>query len=155
LETLAVLIYLNQQTEAVIDGKLNFHSFGNRTAVLLLGSRDQSTQHVSLNINTILEKCEKRYDLIVKFYAGLSECAHPNHEGLIMGYSRPDRAQMIENFGNRWTEMYGETHETGIHIVAQMFEHEYNDVWPQTFNRLEGWLAANDAHLEATKNDPL
>src|SRR5262245_61050845 len=43
LETLATLIYLNQLTASVLDGSLNFHEFGKKTRVLLLGSRNEST----------------------------------------------------------------------------------------------------------------
>jgi hypothetical protein len=152
LETLATLIYLNQITAAVLDGSLNFHDFGEKTSVLLLGSRNETTVHKAINIQTVLQKCAKRYDFIEKFYADLSECAHPNHEGLLMGYSRPDRENFIENFGNHWASMYAKTTEGKISVVAMMFEHEYNVVWPENFSALEAWIADNDAELEATKN---
>jgi hypothetical protein len=151
LETLAVLIYLNQLTDSVTAGTLNFHAFSDKTAVLLLGSRNDMTNHKSINIQTVLEKCDKRYDFIAKFYADLSECAHPNHEGLIMGYSKPDRENMIENFSNRWDQLYSKTHELGMRIVMDLFEHEYNEVWPKRFSALEAFLVEHDAELEATK----
>ena len=53
-ETLAVLIYLNQLMQQVVDGKLNFHLFSDKTTTLLAGSRDGSTKHESLNVMTIL-----------------------------------------------------------------------------------------------------
>ena len=89
-ETLAILIHLNQLMRQVLDDQLNFHSFGRRTSVLLLGSRDGSTNHQSLNIVTILQKCDKRYAGIEKLYAILSESAHPNCEGIVAGYSKID-----------------------------------------------------------------
>jgi hypothetical protein len=58
-ETLATLIYLNQLLQQVLDGNLNFHTFATKTSVLLLGSRDGSTEHQSINIVTILQKCDK------------------------------------------------------------------------------------------------
>lgn len=79
-ESLATLIYLNQLMERVLDGNLGFHAFGEKTSVLLLGSRDGSTEHQSINIVTILQKCDKRYPGIEKLYAILSESAHPNYE---------------------------------------------------------------------------
>jgi hypothetical protein len=154
LETLATLIYLNQLTASVLDGSLNFHAFSDKTAVLLLGSRNKTTDHTAINIQTVLQKCAKRYDFIEQFYADLSECAHPNHEGLILGYSRPDRQNFIENFANHWSVLYSKTHEQKMSIVIMMFEHEYNDVWTEQFSALEEWLVKNDAKLEATKNDP-
>lgn len=154
LETLATLIYLNQLTARVLDGTLNFHVFSDKTAQLLLGCRNEMTDHKAMNIQSVLEKCAKRYDFIEKFYADLSECAHPNHEGLIMGYSKPDRENFIENFSNRWSAMYSKTHETAMKIVMDMFEHEYNDLWTEQFSALEEWLVKNDAELEATKKGP-
>jgi hypothetical protein len=56
LETLATLIYLNQLTASVLDGSLNFHTFSEKTAVLLLGSRNKSTDYSSINIQTVLQK---------------------------------------------------------------------------------------------------
>jgi hypothetical protein len=140
--------------ERVVSGSLNFHVFSDKTATLLLGSRNQSTSLTSLNINTILSQCGKRYDFIEKFYADLSECAHPNHEGLIMGYSKPDRENLIENFSNRWESLYSGGHEHWMRLVIDMFEQEYNVVWEREFTKLEDWLVANDAELEATKGDP-
>jgi hypothetical protein len=154
LETLATLIYLNQLTASVLDSSLDFHEFSGKTGVLLLGSRNKSTNYPAINILTVFQKCAKRYDFIEKFYADLSECAHPNHEGLILGYSKPDKENFIENFSNHWSAMYAKTHEEKMSIVILMFEHEYNDVWTEQFSRLENWLVENDARLEATKNDP-
>jgi hypothetical protein len=153
LETLATLIYLNQLTSAVLDGALGFHEFGKRIRVLLLGSRNDMTKVKAINIQTVLRKCSKRYDFIEKFYADLSECAHPNHEGLIMGYNRPDIENFVENFSNHWASMYSKTHEKKIAVVIMMFEHEYNDVWAEQFSALEEWLVANDNELEATRHE--
>ena len=154
LETLATLIYLNQLTASVLDGSLDFHRFSDKTALLLLGSRNKMTDHVAINIQTVLQKCAKRYDFIEKFYADLSECAHPNHEGLILGYSRPDRENYIENFANHWSDMYSKTHEDKMSVVIMVFEHEYNKVWTEQFSGLEEWLVKSDVKLEATKNKP-
>lgn len=154
LETLATLICLNQLTRSVLDGSLDFHVFSDKTSVLLLGSRNQMTDHTAINIQTVLKKCAQRYDFIETFYAELSECAHPNHEGLIMGYSKPDRENFIENFSNSWAELYAKTHEQVMMIVIKMFEHEYNDIWPEQFSALEAWLVEKDDKLEATKVGP-
>lgn len=121
LETLAVLIYLNQLTADVLDGSADFSAFGEKTGILLLGSRNKSTPHSAINILTVLQKCAKRYDFIEKFYADLSECAHPNFEGLILGYSRVDRENLLENFSNHWADMYSKTHEHKMSTVIMMF----------------------------------
>lgn len=154
-ETLAVLIYLNQLTQQVLDGKLDFRAFSQKTATLLIGSRDGSTKHQSLNIITILEKCDKRYPGLAKLYAILSESAHPNYEGLCTGYSKMDHGEYETNFSNRWMEMYGEMHLGSMDLCMETFHHEYNDVWADLMDKLEAWIVTHDAHLEATKNDPL
>jgi hypothetical protein len=89
-ETLATLIYVNVLTEQVLDGELDFHAFGDKTTTLLLGSRNNEAMPKSINVMTVLEKCEKRYPGIMDLYAELSESAHPSYEGLCAGYSTID-----------------------------------------------------------------
>ncbi len=153
METLAVLIHLNQLTEKVLSDQLDFHAFSDKTSKLLLGSRDGTTKYDSINIMTILSHCEKRYPGILKIYATLSESAHPNWEGICYGYSKVDYDSDETNFSNNWSEMWSKKHETLMLLLMQMFQNEYNDVWPELFDRLEAWIEANDDQLEATKKD--
>lgn len=150
-ESLATLIYLNQLMQQVLGGTLSFHVFGKKTATLLLGSRDGSTKHQSLNIMTVLEKCDKRYPGLATLYGILSESAHPNYEGMVAGYSRIDHDEYATNFSNRWMELYGERHLASVVLCMNTFHSEYNDVWPSLIDRLESWLEENDATLEASK----
>jgi hypothetical protein len=150
-ETLAILIYLNQITAKVLDGTLNFHVFSVETSKLLLGSKDQSTKHAAINIVTVLRHCDKRYPGLVKLYGDLSESAHPNYEGICIGYSTVDHDNHVTHFANKWAEMYGGTHLKGIRACMVLFEAEYNEVWPAHFDNLERWIEGNDAELEATK----
>jgi hypothetical protein len=154
-ESLATLIYLNQLIQQVLDGKLSFHAFGEKTSTLLLGSRNNKQMPRSLNIVTVLERCDKRYPGLKALYADLSESAHPSYEGLCMGYSKTDHHEYETHFSNRWMELYGDRHVGSMELCMQTFHHEYNDVWPTLMEKLEGWIEANDAKLEATKNDPL
>lgn len=151
-ESLATLIYLNQLMQQVLDGKLNFHMFGEKTTTLLLGSRNNEDGPRSLNIVTVLEKCDKRYPGLIKLYADLSESAHPSYEGLCTGYSKIDHDEYETIFSNRWMELYGDGHLGSMELCMGTFHHEYNDVWPAVMEELEGWIEANDAVLEATKN---
>jgi len=105
-ETVAVLIYLNQLMRKVVAGGLNFHDFSDKTELLLLGSRDDSTEHKSINIVTILEKCESRYPGLMALYATLSESAHPNYEGMAVGYSEIDHENYVVTYSNRWNSQY-------------------------------------------------
>lgn len=154
-ETLATLIYLNQLIRQVLDGKLDFHLFDRKTSVLLLGSRDGSTNYQSLNIVTILGKCDKRYPGLEKLYGILSESAHPNFEGMVTGYSQIDYDEYETRFSNRWMQLYGASHLNSMEMCMMTFHHEYEDVWADLISKLESWIVDNDAELEATKNIPL
>lgn len=154
LETMAMLIYLNQITAKVLDGSLDFHAFSDKTIQLLLGSRDGSTGVTSINILTALDKCEKRYPGMKTMYERLSESAHPNFEGISAGYSQIDHANYVTTFKNRWMERHGESHLDEMMVCIEVFNHEYDDVWPELFEKLEAWIEANDAELEATKGSP-
>lgn len=153
-ESLATLIYLNQLMQQVLDGTVSFHVFGEKTSVLLLGARNNENMPRSLNIVTVLEKCDKRYPGLMKLYANLSESAHPSYEGLCMGYSKIDRDEYETHFSNRWAELYGERHLGSMGLCMATFNHEYNEVWPALMEKLEVWIEANDAELEATKGGP-
>ena len=154
-ESLATLIYLNQLMQQVLDRKLNFHIFSEKTTVLLLGSRNNPHGRRSLNIVTVLEKCDKRYPGLMKLYENLSESAHPSYEGLCMGYSTVNRDEYETTFSNRWMELYGDRHLKSMELCMETFHHEYNEVWADLVVKLESWIEANDAELEATKNDLL
>lgn len=152
-ETISILIYLNQLTRSVLSGKLDFHEFSNKTSTLLLGSRDSSTSHKAINIMTVIEKCDSRYPGIKDLYASLSESAHPNHEGICIGYSTVDRENYVTTFSNRWNEMYSKNHIQNMELCSSVFYFEYNEEWPDAFENLEAWIAQNDDMLEATKDD--
>ena len=151
LESVATLIYLNQLTARVLAGTLDFHTFEQMTRKLLLGSRDGSTKHMSMNIVSVLEQCEKKYDGITSMYATLSECAHPNYEGICFGYSEVDYERNETNFSNKWASMWADRHESLVKLVCAVFETEYNDVWKSQMEKLEAWLTMHDAELVATK----
>lgn len=151
-ESLATLIYLNQLMHNVLEGDLDFHAFGEKTSKLLLGSRNNDDGPRSINILTVLEKCDKRYPGLMKLYADLSESAHPSYEGLCMGYSKVDHNEYVTNFSNCWMELYGNQHQDSMELCIAAFHHEYDEVWPAMIEKLESWIEASDADLEATKN---
>lgn len=153
-ETLATLTYLNLLMQQVLDGKLNFHQFGEKTAVLLLGARNNDVMPEAINIVTVLGKCDKRYPGLMKLYANLSESAHPNYEGLMVGYSNTDYDEYETTFSNRWMEEHGDRHLGRMMLCMETFHYEYNHVWPALMDKLERGITANDDELEATKEDP-
>ncbi|WP_439547940.1 hypothetical protein [Falsiroseomonas sp.] len=148
LETLSVLIYLNQIIQRVIDGAISFSAFGETTSKLLLGSRDGSTHLAAVNILTVLEKCEKRYPGIAVMYGRMSESAHPNYEGMMAGYSSTNYSEYETVFANRWMELYGGTHLDALQMCMETFLHEYDEVWPPLIENFERWIEANDQTLE-------
>lgn len=150
-ETLASLIYLNQLIHRVLYSELDFHLFARKTSVLLLGSRDGSTNHTSLNIVTILQKCDKRYPGLEKLYGSLSESAHPNYEGMVVGYSKVDHDEHETQFSNRWMQLYGGSHLGLMDLCMKAFHHEYDEVWADLIGKLEAWIVENDDRLETTK----
>lgn len=152
-ETLAVLIHLNQLMRNVVSGEMNFHDFSHKTTILLLGSRDGTTEFKSLNIVTILEKCDRKYPGIFELYEGLCESAHPNYEGLSGGYTQIDHKNHVTHYSNRWAELFAASQNHGMGLCIDTFYHEYNEEWIDAMTNLERWIVENDEKLESTKGD--
>jgi len=155
LETLATLIYLNRNIQDVLTGKLGFHQFSKKTVQQVGGAKNQSGRPDAINVLTMIDKGDKQYSGLRNLYDSLSESAHPNFEGLVWGYSKVDHDSYETNFSNRWMDLYGESHLNSMELCMMLFNHEYNFEWPSLMNQLEAWIAANDALLEATKNERL
>lgn len=153
IENMAVLIYLNQLMQEVIDGNLNFHTFSDMTT-RFFGSHRHPRLPRTIRIGRVLEKCEKRYPLKT-IYSELSESVHPSFESLCMGYLRADHSEFELTFWNRWMELHGEYHRQVMELCILIFNHEYDAVWTELFTKLESWIEAKDAELEATNDDPL
>lgn len=152
-ESLATLIFLNRCIQKVLDGKLDFHTFGEKTSTLLLGTRNNEEMPQSINIVTILQNCDKRYPGLMELYADLSESAHPSYEGLMRGYSKTDYDKYETHFSNRWMELFGGRHIGSMQLCMETFHYEYNEVSPVLIEGLERWIEENDAELETTKHE--
>jgi hypothetical protein len=150
-ETLAVLIYLNRSVRAVIAGTLDFHEFSEKTSKLLLGSRNKTTNYEQVSILTVLTSADKRYPGLYESYEALSESAHPNCDGMLLGYSTSDRNSHVTNFGNKWLERYGQSHEDGVIVCLSIFTDEYDKESVNALEALEDWIELNDSQLEATR----
>jgi hypothetical protein len=153
IETLGILIYLNQKTEAVIEERISFWQFIEVTNRLMFGSKNQFTELESINILTVLNKCEERYPGIVDIYNSLSESAHPNFDGVCMGYSKVDKVNYKTEFKNRWVELFDSSQLALIENCLKAMEEEYNQHWPKTYEKLEKWLVQNNEILELEKNN--
>lgn len=153
IESLAILIHLNQLTAQVLEGVLDFHVFDEKTRKLMLGSKDGLTRHESINIATVLNHCEKKYAGLSSIYATLSESAHPNFEGVCFAYSDIDYVLDETNFSNKWEYMWADRHEPLVQLICMVFEAEYKDVWSTQVELLKTWLTSHDSELEATKDE--
>lgn len=151
IETLGVLIYLNQKTNAVLSGAMSFFDLDEITKQLLMGSKNGATSLSAVNILTVLEKADRAYPGIAKMHQHLSESAHPNYDGVLFGYTSTDPEKYETCFVNNWVNFFGEEQEPGTAFVLAAFEHEYNVIWHEQMAQLEDWLRANDATLEAQR----
>lgn len=154
-ETLATLFYLHHNIRAVIGGKLDFHEFGNLTSSLVAGSRNKPAHPIAINVMKMIDKGNKRYPGLRDLYDSLSESAHPNYDGMLGGYAKLDHDEYETNFANRWMDLYGEQNLNLLELCMMVFHDEYDNVWVDLIEKLESWIVANDAQLEATKNDTL
>lgn len=150
-ETLAALIYLNHNMLKVLEVKLSFHEFSHLTTRQVAGSKNDPEQVKAVNVITMLDKAEKRYPGLRSTYDSLSESAHPNFEGMIWGYSKVDHDEYETNFSNRWMDLYGEHLVSSMEACMGSFYIEYDEVWPDLMEKLENWIAVNDAMLEENK----
>jgi hypothetical protein len=153
-ETLAVLIYLNRSVRAVIAGTLDFHEFSEKTSKLLLGSRNKTTNYEQVSILTVLKSADKCYSGLYELYEALSESAHPNCDGMLLGYSTSDRNSYVTNFENKWLERYGQSHEDGVMACLSIFTDEYDKESVNALEAFEDWIELNDSQLEATRPIP-
>lgn len=152
IETLAVLIYLNQKTDAVVSGALSFFEFDRITHQFLLGSRNGVTSESAVNILTVLAKAEKSYPGLVEMHERLSESAHPNFDGVLYGYSSSDPDKYETQFRNRWVDLFESEQEPGTAFIFTVFDHEYDQSWHASMLELELWLKNNDSELEKQRN---
>jgi hypothetical protein len=148
IETLAVLIYLNQKTESVISGKLSFFEFDEITKQLLMGSKNNATNTAAVNILTVLGHADKVHPGLSRMHTHLSESAHPNYDGVLYGYSSTNPEEFETSFQNNWLQSFGAEQEPATAFVFLVFEIEYNETWSQLMVKLEEWLRENDADLE-------
>lgn len=147
IETIAVIVYLNQKTTDVMDSRFEFLDYSEMTSRLLLGTRQEVTKHQAINILSVLERADLQYPGIRKAYDDLSESAHPNNDGMCLGYSRGGPENYIAKFEDRWEELFGSSQLPLIELCLRIFELEYNVVWLENTKRLETWLEEHDADL--------
>ena len=148
IETLAILIFLNQRTKSVASRDYSFFEFDELTMQLLMGSRNGGTNQEAINILTVLTKADKQYPGILSMHQRLSESAHPNFDGLLYTYSESNPEKLETHFSNRWASIFAAEQEPAMAFVFAVFESEYNSAWPRAFEELECWIRENDAELE-------
>lgn len=152
IETLGVLIYLNQKTRSVLAGSLSFFEFDENTKQLLMGSKNGATAFAAVNIITVLSHADKDHPGLLEMHQRLSESAHPNYDGVLYGYSSTDPEKYETRFVNNWLSNFGPEQAPAMGFVFAVFEHEYSDVWRRQLEQLEDWLRKNDKALEAQRD---
>ena len=150
LETIGMLVYLNDQIQEVISGKLDFHKFDSITRQLLLGKRLEEAKYKSINILTVLKKMDRHYPGVWRIYEMLSEGAHPNFDSTCHGYSKIDHETLTTHYSVMWNERMPTKPAGMIAASVIIFKKEY-ERWICLFEELEKWIVRNDAQLEATK----
>jgi hypothetical protein len=66
---------------------------------LLMGFKSTDEMPSAINVQTFVERMEKRIPGVRKMYNGMSEYAHPNWSGTQLVYSRIDRARLVTEYG--------------------------------------------------------
>ncbi len=150
LETVGMFVYLNDQLDEVLSGKLDFHKFDAITRQLLLGKRLDAAKYKSINILTVLKKMDRRYPGVWGIYEMLSESAHPNFDSTCNGYSKIDYETRITHYSVMWDEQTTLKPAGMIVATVIIFKQEY-ERWVSLFEKLEKWIIENDLRLEATK----
>lgn len=150
-ETVASLGYLNLKISQVVKNELDFFVFSGITEQLVYGCRDDDGPIKPVNVMTTIEKLDKKYEGLKRLYDSLSETAHPNRDGLCLGYLSASKEEMTNSFSNNWPKIFAGNHLNGIYGCILAFEQEYDVEWPNVYEALEKWLEENDASLEETR----
>ncbi len=148
LETVCLLIYMNERIQSVVENKMSFNDFNEITVRLLMGAKNRTEWPLPINVMTLVEESEKLYPGVKELYNDLCETAHPNYDGVCAGYMKIYKEKFEAEFGIYWEERFGNQHEAAIRICIKIFEEEYNNKWPKLFEALERWLEENDKKLE-------
>jgi hypothetical protein len=152
-ETLATLIFLNSRINAVVLGNIPFLKFREVIGKLLFGSKLIEENHDPIHIMDAIKKSNKKYPGILKSYNSLSESAHPNFDGMAMGYSQSFEKERTTKFSNRFNTLFFGSNITLAGTCIEVFELEYNEGYQKAMTSLEEWLIENDEILIAEKSD--
>jgi hypothetical protein len=136
IETISTLVYLNIKMDDVVSNRIDFEEFSESINKVFLGSRSMKDMPETVNVLTMIKKCEKKHKGILKDYEDLCETAHPSYVGLTDGYTRTDYKEGVTSFGNFWLDKFGHQHEEALLICLAIFEEEYNKEWIKNFESL-------------------
>ena len=148
VETIAVLVYLNEITDGLMAGRIDYDAYHSKIRALAVGSKDNSTPYAAVNVMTMIQKSERRHPQLLKIYNLLSEIAHPNHDGLLAGYAKQNRQEFTTLLSRQWLPSWDRRLSAMIAVLISTYFLEYNQTWSETFCRLESWLVENDDELQ-------
>lgn len=91
LETAAVIYHFNKTLESSL-GNTTPEDLDKMVMQSLFGTKDKTTEYAAVNILTAVGHVEKTYPGVQEMFLALCEFAHPNCDGVMMGYQRlPER----------------------------------------------------------------
>lgn len=149
IESLAALIYINRKMSALMDGRLSFKEFQGIVSRLHLGDSTNEDSHQPIRVGKMIELAEKEtHSGIDKAYENLCQFAHPNFDGVAVGFSKPNPKEYETTFGDFFQEKFGVRHLNDLATTLKICDAQYNEVWPKNLEALEKWLETNDERLE-------
>jgi len=151
IETLAMLIFLNQKMVNIVTTGDGFHEYSLKTEQLLLGSKNNFTSHDAISILNVLDKCKVRYPELITAYDELSETAHPNWDSLLGTYATTDKKKFTTYFENRVAKRFEHYQVSLIRLLFAVFDIEYGNRWIENFQKFEKWIEKHDQKLEESK----
>lgn len=99
VESVAAVWYLKCLMEAEIERGGAEDDIYDRLKQLLLGSRVEPALPQATNVITMLKRADKDVPGVWRNYELMSELAHPNYQGALGSFGKPDRETLITYFG--------------------------------------------------------
>jgi hypothetical protein len=146
-ETLGVLIYLNGRMKSVVDGNIPFTRFCEVLLKLLFGSKLIEHNPDPINVMEAIRAGDKVYPGLLNAFNSLSESAHPNFDGMLMGFASGNEDEKRLTFHDK-TDVHSPSNVKLMSLCIEIFEHEYDAAFLESMRSLEVWLVDNEENLK-------
>lgn len=98
MESAAALYVLAEMVSRVVDTN-EVGTFDETVTRMLFGSRNEKTPAEAINVLSYIDKMDKEFVGLRRWYNNLSEIAHPNYAGVMALYAEVDRERYIVEIG--------------------------------------------------------